>query len=86
MWSYGENRGAVGAVSEETFKDTEALVCQLTERSARLWMCCAMRSTASEAGKPSDFMLQEPIIKQQSGEEPLFHFRESPLLMSTAGK
>ena len=52
-----------------------------TERSARVWMCCTMRSTAPEARKSNqrlcryashlyDFTLQEQIIKQQSEEKP----------------
>lgn len=36
-------------VSEDTFKDTKALVCQIYCGSAKVWMCCAMRSTMPKA-------------------------------------
>ena len=40
-------------VSEDAFKDTEGLVCQITGRGAKVWICCVMRSIVPKAGRLS---------------------------------
>lgn len=80
------NIGEEWIVPEGTFKDTEALVCQLYEKKYQSADVLHYEIHYTRDGKVEpgpfcrhashlyDFTLQEQIIKQQPGEEPYFFF------------